>query len=446
MKERLWNSLSSALRAGRCVLVLGPEIPVAQGGEAAGESTAALTVTQALARRLAAAMEEEGLRPVGAQLPAVAQQCEDAEEFGEAQLRETAARFYRSASFVPSRAHRILAELPFSLVLTTCHDGLIRQAMVDAVKSPTCERYHLRGDRRDNPEFGAPPGPEAPLVYHLFGESGDRESLVLSQNDLLDFLIALVSENPPLPNRLVGLLKREGMSFLFVGFGIGDWQLRVLLKTLLRKLDLKTKGNAVAAEQLRGLAPSEREDTVMYYQRGARVEVEDGDVEVFLEELRKRFVAEGGYAGPATALGQAARVFISYARADEALAARLFDALGREGFAPWWDRDSLKGGDDWELRIKSDLQATDFVLLLYTPAFCRKTDGYVNAEMNMSIRRARSVRGSFLIPLRTSPIDEALRVHDLDEFNESELRDGSFEQDLRGLVSEMRREFQRRNR
>jgi len=363
MKERQWNSLSSALCAGRCVLVLGPEIPVAQR-ETASESTAVLTVTQSLARRLAAVMEEEGLRPVGNQLLAVAQQCEDAEELGEVQLRETAARFYRSASFVPSRAHRILAELPFSLVLTTCHDGLLRQAMTDAAKAPARERYHLRGDRRDNPEFGVPPGPEAPLVYHLFGEPDDRDSLVLSQNDLLDFLIALVSENPPLPNRLVGLLKREGMSFLFVGFGIGDWQLRVVLKAVLRKLDLKTKGNAVAAEQLQGLAPSEREDTVMYYQRGARVEVEDGDVEVFLEELRRRFIVEGGYAGPVTAFGQAPRVFISYARADEALAARLFDALGREGFVPWWDRDSLKGGDDWELRIKSDLQATDFVLLL----------------------------------------------------------------------------------
>jgi len=66
--------------------------------------------------------------------------------------------------------------------------------------------------------------------------------------------------------------------------------------------------------------------------------------------------------------------------------------------------------------------------------------------MNLSIRRARSVRGSFLITLRTAPIDEALRVHELDEFNESELREDSFEQDLRRLVSEMRREIQRRNR
>lgn len=446
MKERQWNSLSSALRAGRCVLVLGPEIPVAQAGEAPIESAAALTITQALARRLAAVIEEEGLSPVGNQLPAIAQQCEDSEAIGEAQLRETAARFYRSVSFVPSRAHRILAELPFSLVLTSCHDSLLRQAMTDVGKAPARERYHLRGDRRDNPEFGAPPGPGAPLVYHLFGEPDDRESLVLSQNDLLDFLIALVSENPPLPNRLVSLLKREGMSFLSVGFGIGNWQLRVLLKAVLRKLDLKVKGNAVAAEQLQALAPAEREDTVLYYQRGARVEVADGDVEVFLEELRRRFIAEGGYAGTVAALGHAPRVFISYARVDEALAGRLFDALGREGFAPWWDRDSLKGGDDWELRIKTDLQATDFVLLLYTLAFCRKTDGFVNTEMNLSIRRARSVRGSFLIPLRTAPINDDLRVHELDEFNESELREDSFDQDLRRLVSDMRREIQRRNR
>ena len=446
MKELQWNSLSSALRAGRCVLVLGPEIAVAQTGDSAADAQAPGTVTQALVRRIASVIEEEGLRVVGNQLPAIAQQCEDCDALGPAQLRETASRFLRAARFVPSRAHRVLAELPFSLVLTSCHDGLLQQAMTDVGKTPLRERYHLRGDRRDNPEFAAPSGPEAPVLYHLFGTPDDRDSLVLSQNDLLDFLIALVSENPPLPNRLVGLLKREGMSFLVVGFGIGNWQLRVLLKAVLRKLDLKIKGNAVAAEQLQGLAPAEREDTVLYYQRGARVEVADGDVEAFLEELRTRFVAEGGYAGAGAGVGHAPRVFISYAHADQALAARLYDALSCEGFAPWWDRDALKGGDDWELRIKTDLQATDFVLLLYTPAFCRKTDGFVNTEMNLAVRRARSVRGLFLIPLRTAPICDELRVHELDEFNEGEFRENDFEADVRRLVSEMRREIQRRNR
>jgi len=444
MKERQWNSLTSALRSGRSVLVLGPEIAVAAPG--ASPAAVGVPITQALVQHLAAELTEEGLRPSGVHLPAIAQQFEDAEEFGVAPLRETAARFYRSAGFMPSRAHRILAELPFSVVLTTCHDGLLQQAMADAGKAPMRERYHLRGDRRDNPEFGIPAGPHAPLVYHLFGEPDERESLVLSQNDLLDFLIAVVAENPPLPNRLLSLLKREGMSYLFIGFGIRNWQLRVLLKALLRKLDLKTKGSAFAAESLSELAPVEIEDTVLFYQRGTRVEVEDADVETFLEELRRRFVGEGGYSGPARPLANAARVFISYARGDDALASRLFDALGREGFAPWWDRDALKGGEDWELRIKTDLQATDFVLLLYTPAFCRKADGFVNTEMNLAIRRARSVRGAFLIPLRTAPVDEPFRVHALDGFDEHELREESFEPDLKRLFNEMRREMQRRNR
>jgi hypothetical protein len=51
--------------------------------------------------------------------------------------------------------------------------------------------------------------PQAPLVYQLFGDALEPGSLVLSDNDLLDFLIAIVSERPPLPNSLVRALKRR---------------------------------------------------------------------------------------------------------------------------------------------------------------------------------------------------------------------------------------------
>ena len=50
--------------------------------------------------------------------------------------------------------------------------------------------------------------PQAPLVYHLFGDAQEPGSLVLSENDLLDFLIAIASDRPPLPSSLLRTLKR----------------------------------------------------------------------------------------------------------------------------------------------------------------------------------------------------------------------------------------------
>jgi hypothetical protein len=447
VKERHWNNLVGALRHGQCVLMLGPEIP------ASVSSTDPNTVSQdnsslieALRRQLARELEEDNRCPCGNTLAALAQQYEDTEGFGPTTLRATAERFFRSRADGPSVVHDKLASLPFSLILTTCQDALLTQALKAAGKTPITQRYHLRGDKRDNPEFVLPGSPSSPVVFHLFGNAEEPSSLVLSENDVLDFLIAVVSERPPLPNSLLRALKRVGQSFLFVGFGIRHWDLRILLKVLLRALELSRSGPAIAAEPLGGLLQSDRDEMILFYQRGTRVELEDDDVGAFLTKLSQRLEAEGGFAGQVVPLGSRPRVFISYAREDGDLASRVFDALQKAYFEPWLDRESLGGGDDWDKRIEADLNASDFALVLYTPAFCRKTDSYVNKEVAQACNRALKVRGSFLIPLRTNDIADADRVDELRKYGEMELRLTEFDEDISKVISTMRREYQRRNR
>ena len=55
------------------------------------------------------------------------------------------------------------------------------------------------------------------------------------------------------------------------------------------------------------------------------------------------------------------------------------------------------------------------------------------------------MRGSFLIPLRTTDIDVEDRVAELSEYQEM-TRPAYFDQDLSKVVSTMLRDFQRRNR
>jgi hypothetical protein len=422
------------------VLVLGPEIPARLVDAAADAQSLAAEFAVAVAREL----EDDGQQTSSTTLAALAQHYEDREGFGAGALRAKAEKFFCANDFAPSAVHATLATLPFPLVLTTSQDTLLARALAEAGKAPIIRRYHLRGDKRDNAEFMLPGVPSMPVVYHLFGEACEPTSLVLSENDILDFLIAIVSENPPLPNSLLRVLKRPGQSYIFVGFGIRHWHLRVLLKVLLRTLGVGATGNAVAAEPLHGLA--DRDDTILFYQRGTRVEVEDSDVGAFLDTLARRLASEGGFVGPTAPTGPTPRVFISYAREDSALAARLHAALSRSNFDAWFDRESLIGGEDWDLRIESELQTSDFALVLYTPALMRKGDSYVNKEIHLARRRAMNVRGSFLIPLRTVLIDDDMRVHELGEYNDMELRATAFDEDFAKLVSTMRREFQRRNR
>jgi hypothetical protein len=419
------------------------EVPtVAPRGGAAG----AVLVPDALTQCLAAELEEDGRRVTGNTLAAVAQQYEDAEGFGPNAMRALAQKFYKSRLYGSSEVHKALALLPFSLILTTCQDGLLCNALQAANKKPITQRYHLRGDKRENPEFLLPDSPDTPLVYHLFGDMNEPASLVLSENDLLDFLIAIVSERPPLPNSLVRALKRTGQSFLFVGFGVKQWYLRVLLKVIIRTLELHRTANAIAAEPLRGLPAVDREQTILFYQRGTRIELEDDDIGAFLAQLTRRLEAEGGFAGQAAPLGPRPRVFISYAREDGELAARVYDALQKAHFEPWLDRECLAGGDAWDQRIQDELEITDFTIVLYTPGFCRKSDSYVNKEVTLARRRGESVRGTFLIPVRTAELADDERVAELSHYQEAALRPEYFDEDFAKVVSMMLRDYQRRNR
>jgi len=445
VKERHWNNLVGSLRHGNCVLMLGSEIPV-KASSATNGSQSGNTLAEELRLRLARELEEDDRSPSGNTLAALAQQYEDTEGFGPTTLRATAEMVLTSRQYSPSSVHEQLAALPFSLIVTTGQDTMLEQALKAAGKSPITHRYHLRGDKRENPEFVLPGTPASPVVFHLFGSAEEPSSLVLSENDVLDFLIRVVSERPPLPNSFLRVLKRVGQSFLFVGFGIRHWDLRILLKILLRALELNRSGPAIAAEPLDGLIQSDRDEMILFYQRGTRVELEDDDVGDFLTKLSDRLEADGGFVGQAMPLGPRPRVFISYAREDAALASKVFDALQKEYFEPWLDQESLQGGDDWNKRIENDLDASDFVLVLYTPAFCRKTDSYVNKEVALACERALRVRGSFLIPVRTEVLSEEDRVDALRKFDEMELRETAFDEDFSKIISTLKREYQRRNR
>ena len=75
-------------------------------------------------------------------------------------------------------------------------------------------------------------------------------------------------------------------------------------------------------------------------------------------------------------------------------------------------------------------------LVLYSPALSRKTDSYVNKEIYAGTRTRRtSVRGPFLIPLRTAEIPDEDRIAELSEYQEMPLRLTHFDEDIEKFIS-----------
>ncbi len=286
----------------------------------------------------------------------------------------------------------------------------------------------------------------SPLLFRLFGDPSEPESLVLTENDILDFVIAIASSRPALPSGLIKALKQGGKSFLFIGFGIKDWYLRVLLKIMMRVLEIDKSAFAVASESLSTMSDDDRETTILFFSRGKRVEVEDSNALDFLDELESRLGSVALEQPRPRQSRPLIRVFISYAREDENIAGELESQLMSSGFDVWRDVSSLEGGDDWDREIKNELQASDFALVICSDALYRKTDSYVNKEIHLACERDLRVRGQYLIPLRTSDLPAKQVIEELASYNEMPLNQHELEDNIKALVSSMKRSYQRRQR
>ncbi|PRY00542.1 SIR2 family NAD-dependent protein deacylase [Allonocardiopsis opalescens] len=160
--------------------------------------------------------------------------------------------------------HGLLAQFPLGTYLTTNYDDLMQRALAGRGKAPTTSfsRWYAvsddeladeRDEAADRPGLLLPeelvpaavrqhervgvtpsdyrPAPDRPLVFHLHGHAERPLSLVLTEDDYLDYLVALVQDHPavaPGPVR-----KRLGAKpLLFVGYSLADWSFRVLYHSI----------------------------------------------------------------------------------------------------------------------------------------------------------------------------------------------------------------------
>jgi TIR domain/SIR2-like domain len=434
MKDSQWKSLVGSLLTRNCVLVLGPDVTASRRDD----PTTLQTIRDAFSEHLIKELESEGIHADEKVMFAVAQQYED---IGIANPKYLARDFLRRLEFDPGQIHNLLAACPFQTVLTNCSDQLFERALKSVNKDPQTYWYNYKGTESDNYELESPGTMNQPIVYHLYGTFEDPNSLVLSENDLLDFITAIVSERPKLPNTLKNALKDK--TFLFVGFGIKFWYVRVILKLLAKTLNI-AKGS-FAQESLTGLADGERDQTVLFYKRGTRLEVVDMDALTFCQELSQRLAEAGDLEiSPRSKPSKPIQLFISYERSDRELAQRLYKTIPKDQFDPWLDDEQL-GPGDWDSAIREKIEDSDFFVVLNSKNLKEREEGYVNAEIDYALKlNKRFRRKNFIVPLHVGELSADLGRPELKEFQQWPLRKESFSDDVAFFASRIKRDFQLR--
>ena len=131
-----------------------------------------------------------------------------------------------------SPPHKDLARLPVSIYLTTNYDDFMEHELISIGKEPIMmyPTWHpglegfseqVIGDKEIKPSISRP------IVYHLHGHWDVPESILITEDDYINFLSAI--NNPD----LLPIYCRQallGGPLLFVGYSLRDWNIRVLLK------------------------------------------------------------------------------------------------------------------------------------------------------------------------------------------------------------------------
>jgi hypothetical protein len=216
-------------------------------------------------------------------------------------MRQELAQSQKAFSFADdTEPINVLAKLPLPLYITTNYDDLLysaiehhghlsnRRPTIELCKwnrSPTFQPSVLRRGSKFKPTR------DTPLIYHLHGHRSVVDSLVLTEDDYLDFLVNMSKDlDAFLPPRIQEALTAS--SLLFIGYSLADIDFRVLFRGLRGNLETALGKMSVAVQlPYDDTHPnkSKAEEYISHYFGSINVRVFWGTAQQFASELWQRW-------------------------------------------------------------------------------------------------------------------------------------------------------------
>jgi NAD-dependent SIR2 family protein deacetylase len=207
-----WNALVDRIADGMCIPFLGAGTSLGAGAPSAAS----------LSKKLAVLCEYPGRDPYD--FLKVAQYYRM--KVDDYAPRREIIKVLRDKNIRPSPAHEALAALPFRYIITTNYDNLIERALIGQGKEPTVMTYKVGSNVT---EIATPPTEDKPIVYKIHGSMDDPQSMIVTEDDMVNWMAAVLMADPPIPQAIRTLFKE---SVLFIGYALTDWNIRVLLRAM----------------------------------------------------------------------------------------------------------------------------------------------------------------------------------------------------------------------
>jgi len=392
-----WSVLISAIEEGRVVPVIGPELLLIEHeGKMVG-------LYDLLAARLAEelAIDTQSLRP-GFGLDDVALSYFE----GRGQRSVLYATLHSIAKDpalpVPAPLRELAGIEGFHLYVSTTFDGMMARALRDVGRPVSSRDYSLRSKVEDLPS--PVERLDEPLVFRLFGGSSTLSDYVVTDEDLVEFLVALQS-----PDRRPQLLfdALRDCNLLVLGCSFPNWLSRFFVRVIsnMRLLDRRDTLETIADDR------TAEDQNLVLFLRHCNVSVfQDGGTLAFLDELCRRWRAlhpepteeESGDAAfePVIAtspshIAPGGAIFLSYASEDRAMVLTLKEHLEAAGLEVWFDQRRLEAGDVYEHKIRRNIASCSFFFPCISRTSASRVEGYYRKEWYWAIERSRRFEPSY---------------------------------------------------
>jgi hypothetical protein len=213
------------------------------------------------------------------------------------------------ADYSPTPVHRLLASIPsmirarpsaqqgfFPLIVTTNYDDALEKAFKDAREEYDLVTYIAEGPRSGRFLHTSPDGNETiinkpkgykelrcverPVIAKIHGavvrRMPDQDSFVITENHYIDYLSHTADIKTLIPVNIASRMMQS--HFLFLGYSLKDWNLRVILHRLWGNGAMGWRFNSWAIQPKPG-----KIDEKSWGQRG--VELFDARLEDYIEQL-----------------------------------------------------------------------------------------------------------------------------------------------------------------
>lgn len=392
MTDREWKRLLRGIQNQRCVLILGPKL----GGIPTEEEWN--PITEAFAAYLSEELKVEAIEFDSnhrSELSYIAQLFLNVEGVKRIDLEDEAKDFYEQETKTIPPLFLQLAQLPISLVINTNFDNFMARAFNQVGK--LCQSGFYNFKRQAN--FDIPPeavNVQHPLVYNLYGALEKPESLVITADDQVEFIRNVIKSDPGIPNTILQQFD-QSKSYLFLGFNLENWQLRLLLESL----NLK-EGTSTHMPKMEKYPYSQPTRAVLE-QRYKFLFIEKNILE-FTEELVKKVEGKGDQ--NESSKREKRKLYIAYAEEDLEFAIRLesfLKPLKDKGEVETLLKQGIPFGQDIDQAIQAAIEEADVILPILSTDFLAN-DKLMDQELEAAFEQQKK-KETTIIPIIAKACD-----------------------------------------